>query len=367
MGPGSNTTAGGTVVANDSSASVVRGAMVDLTGNAGQDARALNVGNAADSAVANAVNIWDGRLEGQDGETGLDVSQSNSVEQSDARAASIWGYGRDASSIETSNATTDTSSTGSSELITNTMVDTLQTVGGGGLSIGGSDGQGSDDVGGSGGTGANSLAVPEAEVQVGKGVALGGTVDFSVGPATIDVGIDVGASMTNSTRNITKFDSGQVDVAGAAAKGPSGSNEFHNDFEMGGDVSVDFALQTPEINMDVAGSGCFVMVGKCAADATETAVWADTASSTDDHYVEQRGALDLGAVAAEYIVVDASTLTLEAQYSVALSGEAQHGARALNLTNAAGSLVSNAVNVSRTPTVGPALALSQQNSVVQHR
>ena len=95
--------------------------------------------------------------------------------------------------------------------------------------------------------------------------------------------------------------------------------------------------------------------------------WNDTSSTTDDQMSQQRGALAIEGIAAEYVVVDESSLMLDSQYSVTLSGDAQQGARALNLTNASGSLVSNAVNVSRTPTVGPALNLSQQNVVIQYR
>jgi len=374
---GSDETAGGIVVANGSSASLVRGATISLSDDAGADARGLNLGNAAESAVSNAVNVWDGRIVEQNAATGLDVRQSNRVEQSDARAAAVYDYSRGLTQSESTTSTTTSTSSGESALDTTTMVDTTQTVGGGGLSLGGSSGSGSADLGGMSGeqTGDNSLAIPEATVQVGKGVALGGTVDFSVDSAIIEVGIQTGASITNNTRNFSEFDSGGAvkDTGGifrettTAIDGPSGSNEFTNDFALSGEMSVDFMVQTPAISMDVAGSGCFVIVGKCAADAVESSSWDDSTTTTDTHTSEQRGALNIDAVAAEYVVVDESSLAVESAYAIMLSGNAQQGAQALNLVNAAGSVVSNAVNIARTPTVGPSLELSQRNVVIQHR
>jgi hypothetical protein len=361
--------AGGTVVANGSSAEVTLGASVDLGDTSGQEARALNLGNAAGSVVSNAVNIWDGRLLEQTAATGLEVEQSNLVRQDGARAANIRDYARDSSLNETSSSTSNSTSAGSSTLVTDTMVDTRQTVGGGGLSLGGSSGN-SDGDGGTGGgeqTGGNSLAVPEADVQVGKGLALGGTADISIGSADLSVGINAGASLSNSTRNLTVLDTGQISVAGASAQGPKATNDFTNDFELKGDVSVTFDLATPEIDFSVAGSGCFVMVGACAANANESSAWDDTASATSDATSQRRGALEVDSISAEYVVLDESSLTLDSQNTVSLSGAAQQGAQGLNILNAAGSLVSNAVNISRTPTVGPTLGLSQQNVVVQRR
>lgn len=361
-------TAGGTIVANGSSADVVREGTIDLSDNAGQDAKGLNLGNAADSAVANAVNVWDGRIVEQNIATGLEVEQSNYIQQDYARAANISGYDRDSGLTETSMSTSDSTSSGNSSLVSNTMVDTTQTVGGGGLKLGGSNGTGGADTGGGGsdGVGANELGVPEVTVQVGKGVALSGTVDFSVDSAGIDVGISAGASLTNNTRNLTTYQGPELAGPGdTKLTGSRFSNDFTNDFELAADVAVDFALTTPAIELNVAGSGCFVMVGKCSADGDQTDTWDNTASSTDSHMSQQRGALAVDTLEAEYVVVDESTLTLNSLYSVTLSGSAQQGAMGLNVVNASGSLVSNAVNIAKTPTVGPALNLTQRNVVGQ--
>jgi len=63
--------------------------------------------------------------------------------------------------------------------------------------------------------------------------------------------------------------------------------------------------------------------------------------------------------------VDESKLTAKNDYTVFLSGNSQADAKAMNLVNAAGSLITNAVNVARTPTVGPVINLNQTNLIVQ--
>ncbi len=149
--------AGGTIVANGSTAVVTRGASVALSDNAGQGAQGLNLGNVADSAVANALNIWDGQFAEQpSATTGLDVEQSNMIQQDGARAATVRDYSRDPGSIETSSSTTDSTSSGSSTLITNTMVDTRQTIGGGESTVGGASGIGSGSNSGDDGADAGS-------------------------------------------------------------------------------------------------------------------------------------------------------------------------------------------------------------------
>ena len=80
-----------------------------------------------------------------------------------------------------------------------------------------------------------------------------------------------------------------------------------------------------------------------------------------------RGPIKVEGAEAQYIVVDGSTLDVSVDNAVTLSGFAQNGARALNLVNAAASAVTNAVNVAKTPTVGPVLNLNQINYVRQGR
>lgn len=353
---------GGTAAINGATVDIMNSGSITLGENAGQEAQGLNLGNAADSVVSNALNVWNGELSDTSVTTTLNVEQSNLTMQDGAHSATASDYTRGQSEALTSSLSTTSSSEGMSTLVTTTSVDTQQTLGGGGLALGGSSGGSTDEGTGSSGTGGSSLGVPEVAAQVGKGVALGGTVEFSVDAAVISVGVEAGASMSNTTRNTTRVQ-GPDRVTG---DGRVFQNEFVNDFGMEGNVSLDYELSTPPISLDVAGSGCFVMVGGCEADANETGEWLDTATSTEVSTSNQDGALSVDTVSAEYLVLDQSNMSLESNYSIVLSGNAQQAAQALNLLNAAGSVVNNAVNVSRTPSAGPTTNLVQSN-VVQQR
>ena len=112
-------------------------------------------------------------------------------------------------------------------------------------------------------------------------------------------------------------------------------------------------------------------VGGCVRDLLLQRPTADYDVATDatPDRVQQlfSDSLAVGAQFGVILVVDGSTLTANSSYSVALAGNAQGNVRAVNLVNAAGSVVANSVNVSRTPTVGPNLNLSQVNTIVQRR
>ncbi len=105
---------GGAIVGNSSTASIKKTGNVELDGGAQQDARALNLVNAAESGVANGVNVWDGRLDSQTAETELNVNQENLILQNQARSASVPEYVRPEANVdETFNSTRDTTNTGS--------------------------------------------------------------------------------------------------------------------------------------------------------------------------------------------------------------------------------------------------------------
>ncbi|NIV29238.1 MAG: hypothetical protein GWN58_06925, partial [Anaerolineae bacterium] len=115
----------------------------------------------------------------------------------------------------------------------------------------------------------------------------------------------------------------------------------------------------PDLSFSAEGSACAVAMGSCTAQGTD--------SSTSSGTRSVRSPFALYGAQAEYIVVDDSSLDAETDYSVLLASNAQQNARALNLVNAAGSVVANAVNVARTPTVGPVLNLNQVNTIIQVR
>ena len=80
------------------------------------------------------------------------------------------------------------------------------------------------------------------------------------------------------------------------------------------------------------------------------------------HTVE--GATSLAGASAQYIAVDGSSVDVTKNYSVTLAGSAEQNATALNIVNAAGSMVANGLNVTHA-TSNLVTALTQVNSISQ--
>ena len=79
------------------------------------------------------------------------------------------------------------------------------------------------------------------------------------------------------------------------------------------------------------------------------------------------GAVSFDKASAQNIAVDGSTITATNTYSVILAGTAEQNATALNIVNAAGGMVANAVNVARTSNMNSTPTLTQSNSISQTR
>ena len=94
---GETTEGGGFVVGNSSEIVSNRTTGLDLSGEAQQGAKGLNIVNSAESAVANTVNIWDGSavtITVEDGDTKpvLEVNQINQIIQEQKHSATMSGY-----------------------------------------------------------------------------------------------------------------------------------------------------------------------------------------------------------------------------------------------------------------------------------
>ncbi len=296
---------GGAIVGNSSTASIKKTGSVELDGGAQQDARALNLVNAAESGVANGVNVWDGRLDSQTAETELNVNQENLILQNQARSASVPEYVRPEANVdETFNSTRDTTNKGS--------VNTL-------------------------------IAILGQEIRAGKGFAAAGSIDLDIDGGSIEVTNDLTVSVS------------------AEAGADIGFGLISGGVEITADATTSQTLTwiLPDLSVSVEGVVCAVAMGSCDSEGTD--------SSTSSGTLSVRSPFALYGAQGEYIVVDDSELEVETDYSVLLSSNAQQNVRALNLVNAAGSVVANAVNVSRTPTVGPVLNLTQSNVIIQRR
>jgi hypothetical protein len=295
---------GGAIVGNSSNATIKTSGEVVLEG-AQEDARALNLVNAAESGIANGVNVWDGRLESQTAETRLNVDQENFIVQRQARSASVPEYVRPEANIDESfESTRDVTTNGSVSTVTEVL------------------GQ---------------------SIQGGQGISGSGSLDLELTGGSIEISNNVHVEVEGGA---------DIDLLGGLF---SGSADTSATF----DTTQTLTWVLPELSFHAEGSVCAVAMGSCEAEGT------DSSTSSGTRIV--RSPFALYGAQAEHIVVDDSTLVAESNYTVLLADGAQAGARAMNLVNAAGSVVANAVNVSRTPTVGPVLNLNQVNTIIQAR
>ncbi|HEX7036330.1 MAG TPA: hypothetical protein VF210_11175 [Pseudomonadales bacterium] len=334
---------GGAIVGNDSDASITSSGEVSLADSVQSAARALNLVNAAESTVANGVNVFDGRSTGAV-ELGagaqFNVEQSNQIVQEQRRVASAPYYERtDANIDRTQNETGSYASTS-----TLSRVDQITDV----ESV-----QRSKSNESSGSVDALSTLLGQ-QVQAGRGLSAAG-----------ELGVD--------------FVAGSFDFT-------AGGGVTVGDVSFDGEVSIHMEL--PELTVDIQGAGCAVQNGSCTATGNFT----ETVDRLSDHStlftversesIEESSTLDLVETIrapfiledaqAEYIVVDDSELTIDNHYLVALAGNAQADLRAMNVVNAAGSAVANGVNVARQDSAGlnvagsvPVLNLVQAN-VISH-
>jgi hypothetical protein len=87
---------------------------------------------------------------------------------------------------------------------------------------------------------------------------------------------------------------------------------------------------------------------------------------SSDHVTNDiQGAVSFDSAAAQNIAVDGSTLTATNTSSIDLSGTAEQNATAINLVNAAGSMVANGVNIARTTNMNSTPTLNQVNMISQ--
>lgn len=362
---GANHVTGGLVVANGSMASMINDGTLELSSNAQEGAQALNLVNATQSRIANALNVWDGVLTNAQIGSELNVDQVNTIDQIEAtRSASLGGYSRDASVIDSEMLTADSTSNSRSFSDTNAMVDTTQQVGGK-IIDGGGNSSSNGGEGGNGGGGGDgfSLGMPEVDVQVGKGIAGSGTIDIHVDAGQIAYGFDIDTELNFALKNDTS-----LNTKNALGATRGASNEFETTTDIKNNTNVDFSIDLPEVTFNIAGSACFVIAGKCAANGVQDSTLDTTESSTTTRVREERGAFILDEANAEYVVIDDSSLEVKSNYKVSLADGAQKNARALNVVNSAGSSVANGVNVARTNVdqgITSPLNLIQSNTVTQ--
>jgi len=298
---------GGAIVGNSSTANLTTTGNVTLKDAVQQGARAVNLVNSAESGVANAVNVWDGRVDTQTTATNLDVVQSNAIVQDQSRSASMPKYVRPEANVS------------------RTFIEKAETTH-----------KGKVDT---------SQEILGQKLQGGLGVSIAGQLDTEV----------IGGSINLSNNLKAKFEGQISGSAGGLLTDISTSASTKIEAET--TQTLNWVL--PSLTLSLKGAGCYVEIGSCDSEGS----YKNTTSET----ITTHSPFALENARAEFIVVDNSKLDAKTTYTVNLSGNAQQNSQAVNLVNAAGSVVANAVNVSRTPTVGPLLNLTQHNAIVQRR
>jgi len=335
---------GGAIVGNDSSATITSSGEVDLSDGVQAEARALNLVNAAESTVANGVNVFDGNID-ESAEFGLgtefNVTQRNEISQEQRRVASVPFYERSEANVD--RATTDSGSASSSMSLSKV-----------------------DDV-----TDVTSSSTTKSNTSEGSIRALS---------TLLGQNVQAGRGISGAGELDVHFDGGSVDfsVAGGVSLGGG--------VDLNGEIGL--AIELPEFSIAMQGAGCAVQNGSCSASGTFSETEEElrdlstfhsleksrSSSSEWDRTLEEtiRAPFTLEDAQAEYVVVDDSELTVQSAYMVALAGGAQANMRAMNVVNAAGSAVANGVNVARQNSANlaisgdaPFLNLTQTN-IINH-
>lgn len=320
---------GGTIVAGGSQATITNTGGVTLEGGAQSGAQALNLVNATQSRVANGVNVWDGQLDSHDAATKLKVQQSNQVfQQGFASYASLSGYTRGPNTWTNYSSSETSKSSSSDNLTNNSHVDTTQSISSSGSST---TGEGQTAPSGTSG------------LQIGQGISGTGKLNISVDAGSVNVGLSAAANVNGA-------------VSGLFSSGSGSASASFN-------TGAQWVL--PKLNLSFDGGICYVEMGSCSAIGTRDT----TSASEDDKQASYsqvvQGPISIDNANAQYIVADGSKLDATNSYTVFLNGTSEENAKALNLVNATASLITNAVNIARTPTAGPTLNLNQTNLIVQ--
>jgi len=144
--PGLAIASGGVIATGEATIKMSNSGLVHLTDKAQEEARGVNITNAAESIVGNGVNLWAGKLAGQAlnglipliANSTFQFDQQNAIGQSQARSASLGGYTASVAHV-------DALAKASRDLVSNASVDTKTEVLGQTMHAG-SGGAGSGDI-----------------------------------------------------------------------------------------------------------------------------------------------------------------------------------------------------------------------------
>ena len=349
----------GVIVGNSSVTILQHRTGVTLADETQAQARGLNLVNSSASAVVNGVNIWDGHdLEGTD----LQMAQVNHVEQTRSQSAVLSDYSRSAAehrlqvdTVRHENVEEHIQAHHDSKAlyVRNHVAD--------GVSTSEVDTSLELSIGAPG----SELPYFALETNVGHGVAVAGQLDADFDSGSAEFVLTANGSVSTEP----EVNVGDYFSAGVAVTAEAG-------------LSLRAEIVLPSLDIQVKGAGCGVVLGSCQAsgwrsesteEITDNSTLDTLAGSsvmnnqfTELKTEEYRSPFSLGAARAEYIIVDNSSLVLESDETLELSGSAQKNAKGLNMVNVVGSSVANVVNVSRSRQLNyrGELMLTQFNFVV---
>lgn len=166
--------------------------------------------------------------------------------------------------------------------------------------------------------------------------------------------ISAGSAVANGESTATDSRDFQVELGGMALSGASANNIVN---AADSTVANAFNVWSSDKLNDaaVAQTNTITQTGVPCDCGTPGAVVAATATATE---------IEADVATANAIALDGSTATDKIEESVELSGSAEANAKAVNIVNAAGSLVANAVNAVSSTNLHN-LALAQANVIVQ--
>lgn len=364
---------GGVIIANKSESIVKNKTGLDISGEVQQSANGLNLVNSTDSAVANTINIWDGKVvtitvENDDLKPALEINQVNQITQKKNRTATITGYSRPEAEF------TKIIKRSGSESYLNKVVDSHSTT------------NLYEEIKHSNTLSSTSVTTLTKfnlgdkfsfEGNLGQGVAVAGHADITLDGGSVDLALSAGAG---------------ISVSAGIGQGPDdlkvlGINFGETEASAGIGISANIALITrvdlPKVNIVIDGAGCGVVMGSCSASSNIkefTAIRTDNSTLdivenhqagqsifSEEHIQSYRSSFGIESAKAEYIIVDDSSLELDSVVSLELSDTVQKDVEGMNIVNVIGSNVANSTNISRASQFKShrsTLVLNQFNTVI---
>lgn len=330
---GEITEGGGLIVGNSSEAVANRTTGLDLSGEAQQNAKGLNIVNSTESAVANVVNIWDGggitvATESGKVTTDLKVNQLNNTTQEQVRSATLSGYLRS----EAEHA--DTLSRSTNMAYTSTLVDYHSVT--------------------------NLFDETRTLITVSDG-KVNTLLKFDIDDK-INFSGHLGIGMAAAGHTEINYEGGSADIA--AVLGGDIEAKADGSLIADGNLALVTQVELPSMNIVIDGVGCGAALGSCSANSSsieQISTKKDNSSLDifENHQAGQssfsevqtsiyRSPFELESAKAEYIVIDDSSLELNSDVALELSDSSQKDIKGMNIVNAMGSNVANSTNVSRT-------------------